>query len=62
MEVAVQADQRRKIKEGKKRDKIQNLARELKHLWNMKMTAILNVIGVLGTIPKGLIKGLEDDK
>ena len=28
-------------------------------LWNMKMTVIPIVIGALGTIPKGLVKGLE---
>ena len=31
-------------------------------LWNMKVTVIPIVTGVLGTIPKGLIKGLEDVK
>ena len=41
----------------KKRDKYLDLARELKKLWNMKAI----VVGVLGTIPKGLlVKGLED--
>ena len=29
-------------------------------LWNMKMMVIPIVIGALGTIPKGLVKGLED--
>ena len=38
-----------------------DLARELKRkLWNMKVMVTLIVIGELGTIPKGLVKGLED--
>ena len=37
-----------------------NLARELKKLWNMKVTIVPIVIGAFGTITKGLLKGLED--
>ena len=48
-----------KIKESKKRDKYLDLVRELKMLWNMKVTVIPIVVGALGAIPKGLIKGLE---
>ena len=33
---------------------------ELKKLWNMKLTIIPIVIGALGTVTKGLVKGLED--
>ena len=40
-----------------KRDKYIDLARELKKLWNMKVTVIPIVIGALGTIPKGWVKG-----
>ena len=29
-------------------------------LWNMKVTVIVIVISALGTIPKRLVKGLED--
>ena len=36
-----------------------DLARELKKLWNMKVTVIL-VISALGMIPKGLIKRQEE--
>ena len=36
------------------------VAKELKKLWNMKVTVIPIVIGALITITKGLIKGLED--
>ena len=37
-----------------------NLARELKKLWNMKVTIVPIVIGAFGTITKGLLKGLKD--
>ena len=59
MNFAVLADRRLKIKESEKIYKFIGLAKKLKMLWNMKVTAILIVIGELGTIPKDLIKGLE---
>ena len=52
------ADHRVKLKENEKRDMYLDLARELKKLWNKKVTIISIVIGVLGTITKGL-KDLE---
>ena len=48
------------LKESEKKDKYLDLARELKKLWNMKVTIVRIVIGALGTISKGLLKGLED--
>ena len=57
---AVPADHRVKLKECEKRDKYLNLTRELKKLWNMKVTIIPIVIGALGTVTKGLVQGLED--
>ena len=45
---------RLKIKESEKIDKYLDLARELKELWNMKMTVIPVVAGVLGTAPRNL--------
>ena len=36
------------------------LARELKKLWNMKVTIIPIMIGAIGTVTKRLLKGLED--
>ena len=48
------------IKECEKKDNYLDLARELKKLWNMKVTIVPIVIGALGTITKGLLKGLED--
>ena len=50
------ADHRINLKESEKKD----LPRELKKLWNMKVTIVPIVIGALGPITKGLLKGLED--
>ena len=44
-----------KLKEGKKRDKYQDLTRELKKISNMKVTTIGIVIGEPGTVSKGLV-------
>ena len=59
MNFTVLADNRVKLKESEKKDKYLDLARELKKLWNMKVTIIPIVIGALGTITKALINGLE---
>ena len=60
VDFAVPADHRIKLKECEKKDKYLDLARELKKLWNMKVTIVPIVIGAFGTITKGLLKGLED--
>ena len=60
VDFAVSADHRIKLKECEKKDKYLDLARELKKLWNMKVTIVPIVIGAFGTITKGLLKGLED--
>ena len=60
VDFAVPADHRIKLKECEKGDKYLDLARELKKLWNMKVTIITIVIGAFGTVTKGLLKGLED--
>ena len=60
LDFAVSADHRIKPKESEKKDKYLDLARELKKLWNMKVTIIAIVIGAFGTVTKGLLKGLED--
>ena len=60
MDFAVPADHRIKLKECEKKDKYLDLARELKKLWNIKVTIVPIVIGGFGTITKGLLKGLED--
>ena len=54
------SDHRVKLKECEKKDKYLDLARELKKLWNMKMTIIPIVIGALGTVTKGLVQRLDD--
>ena len=60
VDFAVPADHRINLKEREKKDKYLDLAIELKKLWNMKVTIVPIVIGSLGTITKGLLKGLED--
>ena len=62
MDFAVLADHGIKLKESEKKDKYLDLARELKKLWNMKVTIIPIVIGAFGTVTKGLLKELEDLK
>ena len=42
-----------KFKESEKKDKYNDLVRELKKLWNKKVIILTNVIGVLGRITKG---------
>ena len=46
-------------KEAEKIEKYQDLARELKRLWNVKTQVIPVVIGALGTMPKTLVQWLE---
>ena len=60
VDFAVPADHRINLKESEKKDKYLDLARESKKLCNMKVTIVPIVIGALGTITKGLLKGLED--
>ena len=60
IDFAVPADHRIKLKECEKKYKYHDLARELKKLWNMKVTIVALVIGAFGTVTKGLLKGLED--
>ena len=60
VDFAVLADYRIKLKENEKKDKYLNLARELKKLQKMKVTVIPIVIGALGTVTKGLLKGQEE--
>ena len=60
VDFAVPADHRINLKESEKKDKYVDLARELKKLWNMKVTIVPIVIGALGSVTKGLLKGLEN--
>ena len=60
MDFAVLANHRMKLKENEKKDKYFGSARELKKLWNMKVTIIPVIIGALDTVTRGLIQGLKD--
>ena len=53
-------DSRVETKEFEKLEKYQDLARELKKLWNMSVQIIPIVIGALGTTPKDLHKRLKE--
>ena len=57
MDVAVPAEHRIKLKESEKRNKYLDFARQLKKLWNMKVTVIPIVIGALITVTKGSVQG-----
>ena len=48
-----------KINENETKYTYQDLDRELKKIWNMKMTVTLSAVSPLGIIPKGLVKRLE---
>ena len=60
LDFAVSADHRINLKKSEKKDKYLDLAREIKKLRNMKVTIVRIVIGALGTVTKGLLKGLDD--
>ena len=60
VDFVVPADHRIKLKECEKKNTYFDLARELKKLWNMKVTIVSIVIDAFGTVTKGLLKGLED--
>ena len=59
MNFAVPVDHRVKLKESEKKDIYFDLPRELKKQWSKKVAVIVIVIGALGTVDKGLIRGLE---
>ena len=59
VDLAVQADHRIKLKECEKKGKYLHLHRELKKIWNMKVTIVAIVIGPFGTVTKGLLKQLK---
>ena len=58
VDLLIPVDHRIKLKECEKKDKYLDLDRELKKLWNMKVTVIPTVIGAFGSVTKGLLKGL----
>ena len=53
-------DRRVDTKELEKIDYYQDLARELRKIWNMKVKAISSVIGALGTTPIKLRNSLKE--
>ena len=55
MDLAVPADHKIKLKESEKKNNYLDLTRELKKMWNMKVTIITIVIGALGTVGEGLV-------
>ena len=57
MDFPFQAVHRMKLKESGTKNKHIDLTRELKNLWNMKMTFIPNIIRALGTVTKIINKG-----
>ena len=63
MVFTVPIDHRVKLKESEEKDEYLDLVRELKKLWNMKVTIIqiVIVIGALGTVTEGLVKRLENE-
>ena len=60
MDFAVSAAHEVKLKESEKRDKFQDLARELKKWWNIRMTVLPIVMCSLGTVTEGLVNELEN--
>ena len=50
------------LKEWEKKDKYLDIDRELKKIWNMKVTIIPIVIRAFGTVTKGLLKSLGDSE
>ena len=57
--IAIPGDHRVEMKEREKREKYQDLARELQVIWNKKVTVIPIVIEALGTVPKSLKTRLD---
>ena len=60
MNFAVQADHWVKLKESEKRDEYQDLARELKKLWDRKGMVMPILIGTLGTVNKEMLNELQN--
>ena len=59
MDFAIPGGHRVEMKEREKREKYQDLAREIQMLWNKKVSIIPIVIGALGTVPKSLKNRLD---
>ena len=59
MSFAVSVDSKMKVKENEKLDKYLDLARELKKLWNKKVTVIPIIVRVIETVSKNQEKRLD---
>jgi len=57
--MTVSGDARVEEKEQEKMDRYQDLARDLKRLWNVESKVIPIVVGALGTVVKSLEKNLK---
>ena len=60
IDIAVPGDSRVEVKENEKVQKYQDLARELRTLWQVKVKVVPVVVGALGTISKALEKHLKE--
>ena len=60
VDFAVPYDTKVNTKEVEKIEKYQGLARELRKLWNMKVSIIPVIVGALGTTQKNISKRMED--
>ena len=60
IDIAVPGDSRVASKENEKVQKYQDLARELRKLWQVKVKVVPVVVGALGTIAKALEKHLKE--
>jgi len=61
VDIAVPADKRTKSKEQEKRERYQDLGREISKMWKCKMKVIPIVVGALGAITQGpCLKELDD--
>ena len=60
MDFAIPTDRRKENKKREKTDKYLDLTRELKKMWNMRVTAIPMVIDAFGMVPKSLEESLEE--
>ena len=64
IDVAIPEDSGAKEKEAEKVEKYQNLARELRRMWEVKTKVVPVVLGALETVPlrlKGNLKGIGVD-
>ena len=60
VDFAVPVGHRVKVKESEKKNNYLDLAREMKRMWNIKVSIIPIVNDALGTVTKGLVHRLKD--